>query len=1130
MQDNEGFFPQDIYVEYLAVINKVHFTRREIDVVACLLKGRRTSKIASLLDVAPSTVVTHIRNIMIKLECNSREKIVDFIEKSHDLPRIKKYYISLISYLSFEKSLQNISKIKHEVGFESIRLGIYEDNSFLQKAFLSHLEDHLMKAGVKAKVRNQVFNRRLKKYKLFNGILLLLLQKEYYKEISKKLNDFEFIDFQDQENYYFCVFDILTKLLPNINLEPIISEFKKVYQARGNLSDNINFQTEKLPFIEVREEASSLRKRLGYFLSILLFMGLFGSLFYSLQKSETVFSSIRSELVIPKESTLLHRAELITQIENKFNRRGDIQTVALVGVGGSGKTTLARQYARMHKANVIWQIDAETSEALKSSFEKLSSALAQTEEDQKQLRSLRGIKNSKEKEEKILLFVKERMKSHPYWLLIYDNVEKFKDIQPFYPHDPTVWGNGRIIITTQDLNIQNNSLVSHVIQIDDLTPSQKLILFLNIMTNGNPKAYNSLKKENARKFLHKIPPYPLDVLLAAYYLKSTQVSYDKYLKYLGKGNIDFEKTREDVLKEAENYKKTRYHIVILSFKKLMETHKDFADLLLFICLLDSQDIPIELLELYKNEIVVSDFIYHLKKYSLITDKFSQFLLSSKTISLHRCTQEIGLTYLTKILALENNPQEYREFSRVLAKYSANAIDREDLPGMKFLINHYESFLKHTYLLTDQTREILRGELGGIYFYTGDYPKAKKILEESLAYFNKNEKEYTFSTVHILVYLSHIYNQLAEYGKAKHLLEKSLLVYRKIEPQDYGKIAQLLTNLGRLEGALFNTEKSKNLLEQSLALYKEKCPASHLKRVEVLISLGNVYRELGDYVRAKEVLEQSLFFFRERYPETHIKNAGPLTRLGNIYRSLGQYTKAKELMEKSLTLYKKTYPKDHSSIAWVSTHLGNVYRKLGDYEKAKNLLEQSHAIYTTYFNENHIANAWVLTHLGNTYKALGKNEKARAAFEKGYDIYKAHNLGVAWSAAHLGNFYRESGQYNKAKECLNQSFLTYTKPKFKLSIRRALILRYLGNFHRDLQDYAKAKTFLEKSKAIYTKIQTKDTMEIALVSWDLGKVYFLEGNVEAAANFMKKALDIFQRNAHPDAYLILKDLLEVEQKK
>ncbi|MDP3442079.1 MAG: hypothetical protein Q8T08_04390, partial [Ignavibacteria bacterium] len=65
---------------------------------------------------------------------------------------------------------------------------------------------------------------------------------------------------------------------------------------------------------------------------------------------------------------------------------------------------------------------------------------------------------------------------------------------------------------------------------------------------------------------------------------------------------------------------------------------------------------------------------------------------------------------------------------------------------------------------------------------------------------------------------------------------------------------------------------------------------------------------------------------------------------------------------------------------------------------------------------------------------------------------------------------------------------------------------------------------------YTKIQTKDTMEIALVSWDLGKVYFLEGNVEAAANFMKKALDIFQRNAHPDAYLILKDLLEVEQKK
>ena len=36
---------------------------------------------------------------------------------------------------------------------------------------------------------------------------------------------------------------------------------------------------------------------------------------------------------------------------------------------------------------------------------------------------------------------------------------------------------------------------------------------------------------------------------------------------------------------------------------------------------------------------------------------------------------------------------------------------------------------------------------------GDVPKVKKILEESLSYFNKNETEYTFLMAHILIYLA-----------------------------------------------------------------------------------------------------------------------------------------------------------------------------------------------------------------------------------------------------------------------------------------------------------------------------------------------------------------------------------------
>jgi DNA-binding CsgD family transcriptional regulator len=72
MQDSDFLFPESIYSKHLATINGIKFTRREIDVIACLLSARGTSKIASLLSIAVRTVVTHIRNIMLKLECNSR--------------------------------------------------------------------------------------------------------------------------------------------------------------------------------------------------------------------------------------------------------------------------------------------------------------------------------------------------------------------------------------------------------------------------------------------------------------------------------------------------------------------------------------------------------------------------------------------------------------------------------------------------------------------------------------------------------------------------------------------------------------------------------------------------------------------------------------------------------------------------------------------------------------------------------------------------------------------------------------------------------------------------------------------------------------------------------------------------
>jgi len=98
-----------LYQSQLKEVNGISFTNREIDVVPCLLGNRKDKKTAYLLSLSPKTVGAHIYNVIKKLGYNSREQIIDFVEKSGKLPYFSKYYLSiLIENLFLNQVKENI--------------------------------------------------------------------------------------------------------------------------------------------------------------------------------------------------------------------------------------------------------------------------------------------------------------------------------------------------------------------------------------------------------------------------------------------------------------------------------------------------------------------------------------------------------------------------------------------------------------------------------------------------------------------------------------------------------------------------------------------------------------------------------------------------------------------------------------------------------------------------------------------------------------------------------------------------------------------------------------------------------------------------------------------------------------
>ncbi|MBT5389787.1 MAG: tetratricopeptide repeat protein [Alphaproteobacteria bacterium] len=557
------------------------------------------------------------------------------------------------------------------------------------------------------------------------------------------------------------------------------------------------------------------------------------------------------------------------------------------------------------------------------------------------------------------------------------------DLNTYFPSDPNIWGNGRIILTTRDSNIENSRYVNNLVQVGELTPEQKLNLFMKIMSNGKKTSFTNAQRKSTKNFLAEIPPFPLDISVSAYYLKATHIPYKKYLENMSTYNRNFSDVQKKILQEIGGYTKTRYGIITLTIKRLIKAHKDFKELLLFISLLDSQNIPRELLTTFKDDFVVDNFIYHLNKFSLITNKSINLPLLESTFSIHRSIQAKILSHLFNTLDLSKKVNLTRPINSSLESYIRDAVDKEDFSKMKNLYPHAEHVLGHSDLLSNKDKGILMGELACIYCYLSHHSKAKLLFEKSLSILS-SERDSNDKIARFLLFLGNVYKKTGEYNKAKELFERSIKTYQK-SPNDIAGAAKAYGYLGTVFEGLGDLKQAKVLLEKSIDMYK-KCPSRRIGLAWALAHLGSVYKNIGDYEKAKELFEQSLKIYMA-HSENYVGSSWVLGDLGNVYTKLGDFEKAKHYLEKSLKILSQYFFDDHIYVARTSIHLGNYYKEVGEYEKAKHLLRKELVVIEKNYGKKHVETACVLKSLGQVHLLEGNLDEAENILRESLNIFQ-----------------------------------------------------------------------------------------------------------------------------------------------
>ncbi|CRK48035.1 hypothetical protein BN1723_016830 [Verticillium longisporum] len=309
----------------------------------------------------------------------------------------------------------------------------------------------------------------------------------------------------------------------------------------------------------------------------------------------------------PRDPNCVDRPTLMQRLEDQY--KGSRQRIALVGMGGFGKSQIAIEFA--------YRVRETISDAATSVFWVHVSTRARIEESYRFLADLLEIPRRHEPGVNILTLVRDWLTGPKpgKWLMILDNAD---DVDVFFATDTTQstssasshetheplaaylpkTGDGKILVTTRSMNAAEKLTGGHhsVIQIPTMGQAE----CLQLVHNNATFVY---EKTAAEVLVHILGLIPLAVTQAVAYInrRNPLVSIQSYIQNFRKSEARQGSLLNNDSGDLRRLESTSNSIVVtwqITFEQIRQESPSSAELLSLMSFFHSQNIPEEILQGY----------------------------------------------------------------------------------------------------------------------------------------------------------------------------------------------------------------------------------------------------------------------------------------------------------------------------------------------------------------------------------------------------------------------------------------------------------------------------------------------------------------------------------------------------